>query len=409
MAAPKYNDRAPNGVSPLPDTNGTSSTHMSHTSFADPGPATHDFRSDTLTRPSTSMLSAIATCHLGDDVFHEDKTTSALESWIAAMTGKEAALLVLSGTMGNQLCLRSLLNQPPHGVLADSRSHIFQWEAGSLASLSGAWPQMVTPSNGRYLTLDDIKEHTVMTDDDHKVCTRVISLENTLGGNILPLSDCRTIADWARGQDPPIRMHLDGARLWEAVTALTTSSYRESSSGRNLNERDERLSMIKDYAQCFDTMSLCFSKGLGAPVGSIICSSSKTIAHARHVRKSIGGGLRQAGIISAPAAVSVKETFIEGKLCRVHEVARRIGKAWVAQGGKLVKGHEEVETNMVWLDLDAGGVSGETFVRVAESRNVRVGPTGRIVVHYQINNEAVQALGETFAEILRDTHGAEDR
>ena len=407
MAAPKHDDCTPNGVSPKPDTNGTSSTHMSHTSFDDPGPTTHDFRSDTLTRPSTSMLSAIATCHLGDDVFHEDKTTSELESWIAAMTGKEAALLVLSGTMGNQLCLRSLLSQPPHGVLADSRSHIFQWEAGSLASLSGAWPQMVTPRNGRYLTLDDVKKHTVMTDDDHKVCTRVISLENTLGGNILPLSDCRAIADWARGQDPPICIHLDGARLWEAVTALAASSCRDGS-GRNLNERDERLSLLKDYAQCFDSLSLCFSKGLGAPIGSIICSSSKTIAHARHVRKSIGGGLRQAGIISAPAAISVRDTFMDGKLRRVHDVARRISKMWIAQGGKLIKGHEEVETNMVWLDLDAAGVSGKTLVRVAESRNVRVGPTGRIVVHYQIDDEAVQALEATFIDIFKGTPSRED-
>ena len=366
--------------------------------YADPGTASYDFRSDTLTRPTLSMLSAMATCPLGDEVFHEDTTTSDLEVFIAELTGKEAALLVLSGTMGNQLCLRSLLGQPPHGVLADSRSHIFEWEAGGLASLSGAWPQLVIPASGQHLTLQDVMKHAVIRHDDHKIPTRVISLENTLGGNILPLKDCQEISGWARRQDPPIKMHLDGARLWEAVTALAAASTDENTSC--LDQRGQMASLLKGYSECFDTLSLCFSKGLGAPVGSVICASTPNVIHARRVRKSIGGGLRQAGIISAPARVSVEETFFAGKLTRAHEMAKSIKSSWVRHGGRLSKGHEEVETNMVWLDLDVAGVGGEDLVKLAKQNNVRVGETGRIVVHYQISQSSVDRLGAVFRSLL---------
>ena len=165
------------------------------------------------------MLRATIQTSLLDDVFREDPTTNSLESFIASLTGHEAALLVMSGTMGNQICLRALLAQPPHSVLLDRGSHIFGWEAGGVANLCGALCIPVTPKNGHHVTLEDVKREVVLSDDVHACPTRVISLENTLAGMIMPLEDCRKIGKWAREQDPPISVHCDGARLWEAIAA----------------------------------------------------------------------------------------------------------------------------------------------------------------------------------------------
>ncbi|KAL8933065.1 MAG: hypothetical protein Q9211_005982, partial [Gyalolechia sp. 1 TL-2023] len=261
------------------------------------------------------MLQAIANCTLLDDVFVEDPTTQSLESDIAHLTGHESALLVLSGTMGNQLAIRTNMTQPPHSILADSRSHIYEWEAGGIASLSGAFPILVEPKNGRHLTLADVKGRVCLDGNVHHAPTTLISLENTLNGSILPLCEAQAISRWARSQTPALKLHLDGARLWEAVAAGAGS--------------------LKDYCVCFDSVSLCFSKGLGAPIGSIIVGSSAFIARARHIRKSIGGGLRQAGVIAAPARVAVEETFLGGKLKASHEVAMRVGRMWEERGGKL--------------------------------------------------------------------------
>ncbi|KAL8912321.1 MAG: hypothetical protein Q9172_007519, partial [Xanthocarpia lactea] len=217
--------------------------------------------SDVVTTPTPSMLTSIQNCTLLDDVFAEDPTTTALESHISALTGLPAALLVTSGTMGNQLSIRTHMTQPPHSLLADHRSHIFQWEAGGLSSLSGAFPIQVVPQNQHHLTLDDIKKHTILDDDVHHAPTTLISLENTLNGSILPLSACRAISHFAHQHN--IKLHLDGARLWEAVSAKDAGS-------------------LKEYCQCFDSVSLCFSKGLGAPIGSIIVGSEKFVKRARH-------------------------------------------------------------------------------------------------------------------------------
>ncbi|KAL8668673.1 MAG: hypothetical protein Q9168_006704, partial [Polycauliona sp. 1 TL-2023] len=235
------------------------------------------------------MLTAIQNCTLLDDVFASDPTTISLESHIASLTGFPAALLVTSGTQGNQLCIRTHMTQPPHSILADARSHIYQWEAGGISSFSGAFPIQVSPANGKYLTLEDVEKNAVVDDDDiHHCPTTLISLENTLNGSILPLSSCQSIASFARSKN--VKMHLDGARLWEAVSAGAGS--------------------LKQYCGCFDSVSLCFSKGLGAPVGSIVCGSEAFVKRARHVRKMMGGGMRQSGIIAAPARVAVDENFL---------------------------------------------------------------------------------------------------
>ena len=351
--------------------------------WTSPGPAAFDFRSDVVTTPTTRMLSAIASTTLLDDVFQSDPTTLGLESFVAELTGKEAGLLVLSGTMGNQVAIRAHLQGPPHSVVTDYRSHIVQHEAGGVSSLCGAMILQVDAGNGRYLTLEDVQKRAMLSDDIHACPTKLISLENTLAGIVMPLSECQRISDWAR--EHGVGMHLDGARLWEAAAAGGET-------------REEQIALLKEYCKCFDTISLCFSKGLGAPIGSIVVFSSPQLRErARHVRKSIGGGLRQAGVVTAAARVSVEDTFLGGKLRACHDRARQISDLWQSYGGEVVN---PVETNMVWLDLEAAGVSAHDFIAMGEKAGLRF-MGGRLVVHYQIGDEAVQKLGKLFEVILK--------
>lgn len=344
--------------------------------WSTPGSAAFDFRSDTVTSPTASMLLATQKCTLQDDVFQEDPTTNSLEAYVADMTGKEAGLFVISGTMGNQLSVRTALGGPPHSVLADARSHVYGWEAGGIASLSGALAMPITPVNEHHLTLPDIKKHAVTSTDTHFCPTRLISLENTLAGTILPLKDCQEISQWAHAQNPPIHMHLDGARLWEAVAAGAGG--------------------LKEYCACFNSVTMCFSKGLGAPIGSIIIASRPFVERARHIRKGLGGGLRQAGVVTASARIGVDDTFLGNKLTATHQRAREIADVWQKKGGKLT---QATETNMVWLDLDAAGVSREEFVEAGVKEGVRF-LGGRVVVHYQVSEEAVGRLGRVMDAVL---------
>ncbi|KAH7412088.1 pyridoxal phosphate-dependent transferase [Phaeosphaeria sp. MPI-PUGE-AT-0046c] len=224
------------------------------------------------------MLAAIVNTTLRDDVFKEDTTTTEFESDIASRCGQEAGLFTITGTMANQLGLRTLLTQPPHAILADARAHILTNEAGGPAFMSGAMIQAVTPSNGKYLTLEDIEANAVLTNNIHKCPTRVVALENTIGGVVVPLAEI---------------VHLDGARLFEAVATGAGS--------------------LKEYGQLVDTLAVDFSKDLGAPMGAMLLGSSAYIAQASWTRKSIGGAMRQAGVLTAAARVAVDEQFGEGE------------------------------------------------------------------------------------------------
>lgn len=265
-------------------------------------------------------------------------------------------------------------------MLCDYRAHILEYEAGGVASLSGALVKGVIPSNGVYLTLDDVKKNVKLGDEIHSAPTRVISLENTLGGTIMPLSEVRKISVFAR--EHGIKLHLDGARIWEAVVAGAGS--------------------LPDFCKEFDSVSLCFSKGLGAPVGSILVGRKAFITHARWVRKSIGGGLRQPGVITSAARIAVDETFGRGPngegglLKGSHVMAKRIAKLWTDMGGKLGK---PVETNMVWFDLETAGWSDEEFVELGKEYGLRF-LGGRLVVHYQIGEEAVERLQKVMNAVV---------
>lgn len=244
-----------------------------------------------------------------------------------------------------------------------------------MSSLTGAMIIPAVPANGRYLTLEDVQKHAVVSDDIHACPTRVISLENTLNGIVTPLAEMQRISAWAK--EHGIIMHLDGARLWEAVAAGAGG--------------------LKEYCDCFDSVSLCFSKGLGAPIGSIIIGTEKFRERARWVRKSIGGGLRQAGVVTAAARVAVEETFLGGKLKNSHEMARRIADVWTGYGGKT---SNPVETNMVWFDLEAAGISVEEFIKMGDKAGLRL-LGGRLVVHYQIGDEAVRRLDKLMRAVLK--------
>lgn len=356
---------------------------LEFSAWQSPGPATFDFRSDTITTPTMSMLRAIQKTTLMDDVFSEDPTTNALEADLAALTGHEAGLLVMSGTMGNQVAIRSHLTAPPHSVLCDYRSHIANYEAGGISTLSGAGLVTVYPKNKHHLTLEDIKKHIVLSDNIHACPTKVISLENTLNGLIMPLDEVTRISQFARQHD--IRLHLDGARIWEVVA---------SGAGA-----------LPDFTMLFDSVSMCFSKGLGAPIGSLLIGNRKFITQARRIRKMMGGGTRQAGIITAAARVAVEEQFGQGpngeggRLRDCHAKATRIGKLWESKGGKLTW---PVETNMVWLDLEETGISDSHFCEIAKEEGINARGGGRLVIHYQISDEALQRLERTLLRVLDD-------
>jgi threonine aldolase len=366
---------------PTPISANGDGTHKEFNAWSTPGPSAYDFRSDTMTTPNSSMLEAIKNTTLLDDVFLEDPTTNDLEAHIASLTGHEAALLVMSGTMGNQIALRTHFTSPPYSIVCDHRGHIIKYEAGGVSLLSGAMTLPIIPSNAHHLTLTDIRKHAIISDDVHACPTRVIAVENTLNGTILPLADLREISTFAKSHN--ITLHMDGARLWEVA-----------STGRH--------GSLRDYTSLCDSISLCFSKGLGAPIGSIIVGSKAFITRARQIRKMLGGGTRQAGVISAAARSAVDEQFGKGpngeggKLRATHERARAIASTWEAKGGRLTS---PTETNMVWLDLEAVGVTGEEFVAVGKKHGLKMFP-GRVVVHYQIGDDAVDRLEKVMDEVL---------
>jgi len=222
----------------------------------------------------------------------------------------------------------------------------------------------IVPANGVYLTLEDIRANVYLDDDVHTCPTRVISLENTLNGMVMPLVEVQRISAFAR--ENGVKMHCDGARLWEAAA---------SGAGT-----------LVEFAACFDTVSLCFSKGLGAPIGSMLVGDKATIKHARWVRKSLGGGLRQAGVVTAAARVAVEETFGKGPngegglLRESHGLAKEIAKMWTDMGGKLF---HPVDTNMVWLDLNDAKCTSDRIHKLGAEAGLKL-YHNRLVIHYQI-------------------------
>ncbi|KAG8763387.1 hypothetical protein FRC11_004155 [Ceratobasidium sp. 423] len=345
-----------------------------------------DFRSDTVTSPTASMLQAMISSAVGDDVYSEDETTTNLEMHVADLLGHEAGLFVPSGTAGNQIAIRVHLTQPPHSVLCHARSHINQYEGKQIMlamnnfktviliirpySTSSWGDSNIISSHG---PAKDVKREVILWDDIHCAPTRVIALENTYSGTILPLKEVQRISEFARSKG--IHIHCDGARLWNAVAAGAGS--------------------LREYGAAFDSISLCLSKGIGAPVGSVLVGSKTFIDRARWVRKSIGGGMRQTGVIAGAARAALDEVF--PKLAGTHEIARDIEKHLHSLGLKTVL---PVETNMIFIDLESAGLENDWLVEEAKSVGLKFGYDGRIVVHHQISAEAVQKLKEILSRVM---------
>lgn len=338
--------------------------------------AANEFRSDTFTTPTASMVAALATATLGDSVYNEDATTKKLEDKVARLSGKEAGLYCVSGTLLNQIGLRTNLFQPPHAILCDYRAHVYTCEAGGIPTLSQALVQPIAPKNGIHLTLeDDILPNFVPDDGEIHGCpTKVISLENTLHGMVFPINEIEKISKFCRHNN--VRFHLDGARLWDASVA----------SGH----------LISDYCVHFDSVSLCLSKTLGAPVGSVLVGSKDFIRKANHFKKQAGGGIRQAGLLTLMAIVAIDENF--AKLKQTHVRAAELGKLCEENGGVLI---HPVHTNFVFLDLKASKINHQFFEESCKKHNLKAYGS-RIAFHYQISEDSFQKMKRVLKETLEE-------
>ncbi len=285
-----------------------------------------DLRSDTVTQPSPGMRTAMADAAVGDDVFGDDPTVNLLEQRTAELLGKEAALFVPSGTMANQIALRCH-TRPGDGLLLEENSHIYLYEAGAAAALSGLTCHLLPGERGIFTP--DAVENAIRETNVHFPRSRLLSLENTHnrgGGTVWSLEQIDAVCQTAR--DNKMRLHLDGARLWNA-TAVTGIAESE-------------------YSSRFDSVSVCFSKGLGAPVGSVLAGRDELIQRARHIRKQFGGGMRQAGIIAAGAMYAMdhhRERLVED-----HNNARRLAEGISSIPGLSID-PASVSTNMVYFDV----------------------------------------------------------
>ncbi len=243
--------------------------------------------------------------------------------------------------------------------------------------LCGAMVNGVVPKNGVYLMLEDVESHIVLPDSVYACPTKVISLENTLRGTVIPLEEVGRISAFAKKHD--IKMHLDGARLWEAVASGAGS--------------------LLEYASCFDSVTMCFSKGLGAPAGSILVGNSAFIERARWIRQAIGGSMRQSGVLTSAAQAAVALNFgTDGSpLRRAHATAQKIAGHWKSLGGEI---ETPVHTNMVWLDLAKAGIDPQRLKEMGKERGLKL-PRGRIVMHCQTSAEAVLRLENLLTEIMK--------
>ncbi|PVF96275.1 hypothetical protein CPB86DRAFT_816527 [Serendipita vermifera] len=340
-----------------------------------------NFCSDTVTAPSPEMLAyAMKAVSLGDDVFGWDYCTNRLEEHVAKLCGKEAAIFVSSGTMGNQIAVKCLLDKPPFSVLSDYRAHIYTSEAGGLATNTGAASIPVVPSNGKYLSLEDVKTHAILSDDIHYATTRVIALENTIWGVIHPQESILEISKFAR--ENGLKMHLDGARLWH-VSVETGNS-------------------LKELCEPFDTISLCFSKGLGCPVGSIIVGPADTISLARRYRKLFGGAMRQIGMLAACASYALSHHI--ALLPNVHQKARKLAERIQDLGITIT---QPVDTCMVWFDPSPVGLKCEDIAERAQKldKPIAMFPADRLVVHIQTSDEAIDDMVELLRKMAKEAKG----
>jgi threonine aldolase len=328
-----------------------------------------DLRSDTVTRPTPAMRAAMAAAEVGDDVFGDDPTVRQLEEQIAAMLGKETAVYVPSGTMGNQLGLR-VHCQAGDEFLCETNCHILCYEQAAYAQLFGLAAQPVDGDHG-VLQVEQLMDR-IRPENDHCVRTRLVCLENTHNrgaGRIQPYDAVAEICGWAA--ENGLARHLDGARLFNAVVATGISA--------------------ADWSSHFDTVSVCFSKGLGAPVGSALCGPAELIRQARRHRKALGGAMRQAGIIAAGALYALDHHI--DRLAEDHANARILAEAVRSSPG-LRLDPEIIDTNIVIFELDPELGTAAAFVARLRDEDVWMNASApqriRAVTHLDVSREQVQ-------------------
>lgn len=339
-----------------------------------------DLRSDTVTRPSEAMRQAMARAAVGDDVYGEDPTVNRLQEMAASLLGKAAALFVPSGTMANQLSLRAQI-QPGREVIADGRSHVIRYEQGAGAALSGAQFHMLEGRRG--LLGPEQVGAAIRPRDPHTVQTALIWLENTHnsgGGTVYPIETIARIHEVARRHGLP--MHLDGARLFNAVVATGVSA--------------------ADYARPFETVSFCLSKGLGAPLGSMIVTDNRSLMESlRRFRRMYGGAMRQAGIVAAAGIFALEHNV--DRLKDDHAHARRLASLLAEVPGVSVD-PAAVQTNIVMFDVVESPLSGNDIVKALKGEGVLVnclgGRTFRAVTHLDVGERDIEGAGQVFRRVL---------
>jgi threonine aldolase len=331
-----------------------------------------DLRSDTLTRPTAAMRRAMAEAEVGDDVYREDPTVNALEERVAELFGHEAALFVPSGTMGNQIGLR-LVCEPGQEVLGDADAHVLTYEMGAAAALFGLSSRTVVSAGGR-LSADQLIAQVRPHGDWHLTATAAIAVENTHnrgGGLVQPLAELEKLYGWSRGTG--VNVHLDGARVFNAHVASGVP--------------------LSTYGQLADTASVCLSKGLGAPVGSVLVASAERIATGRLWRKRLGGGMRQVGVLAAAGLYALDHHL--QRLAEDHEHARLLAERLGVDPGT-------VETNMVVVD----DVPAPAVAAAAKAQGVLVGQVSdrriRLVTHLDVDRAGVDRAAKVLTQVIAD-------
>lgn len=338
-----------------------------------------DLRSDTVTKPSEGMRHAMYTAEVGDDVYREDPTANELEEFAAQILGKEAALFVPSGVMGNQICL-NVLTKPGDEVICEKDAHIFQYESGSPAALSGLQLSLIEGNKKGIFSAEQAEPLIRPTSAYYMARTKVIEIENThnrAGGTINPLENISKLSALAKKYN--LFIHLDGARIWNAYveTGITPA----------------------EYASYFDTVSCCLSKGLGAPVGSIIAGTKEFINEAFRVRKAWGGGMRQVGILASAGLYALKNNI--ERLKEDHQKAKLLaGK--LAQMKNIEIDLDLVETNIVMFAPQ--NISVDDFLLKCKQNGLLLG-TGKVgviraVTHLDVSFEEIDNAVNIIAEII---------
>lgn len=333
-----------------------------------------DMRSDTVTRPTTAMRRVMAEAEVGDDVFGEDPSVNRLEVYIAELLGKEAAVFVPSGTMANEIAVR-IHTRPGDEMLCEQSAHVCLYEAGGPAALSGVTCRGIGGRRG-ILDRGDF-EGMIRPSDHHFSRTRLVAIENTHnrgGGSIYPLDNIARICAWARQNG--LATHLDGARLFNAAVATGVS--------------------LPQWCQEFDTVAVCFSKGLGAPVGSAIVGDTELIHEARRVRKLFGGGMRQAGVLAAAALYALEHHM--NRLAEDHANAKLLAETLEATEGFLVRAGD-IETNLIWVEVQPTIGSAAQIVQRLRDRRILICALGaqtiRFCTHLDVSRDDVQYCCDT--------------